>query len=347
MKIGILTFHWGTNYGAILQAWCLQEYLSEQGHMVEIINYHPSQYDFSWRRIIRHPSLWKTVPRALANRKKEELLVTFREKYLHETKRFYSFAKLRNELDSYDVLISGSDQVLNPGFTLHGEKGEPSPAYWLGIDDVHCRRLAYAVSFGCEKYPENAAQLAKNWVNGFDAVGTRERTGQYILDELKYKGPKCVVPDPTLLLGVRLYSKLGIKVSPVHAEYTCVYMLRHEVNVPGNIRYIDEKHHPLTMEQWLTTISNAGSIITNSYHGTLMAIYAHVPFAILLETGSGSGMNDRFFTLLDKLGCTNRVATTVEEATELLKRPIDFKALDEAILNYKTIGTEFLKDNIQ
>lgn len=29
-KIGILTFHWSTNYGAILQAYCLQEYLREQ-----------------------------------------------------------------------------------------------------------------------------------------------------------------------------------------------------------------------------------------------------------------------------------------------------------------------------
>ena len=32
MKIGIVTFHSAHNYGAVLQAWSLQEYLNKQGH---------------------------------------------------------------------------------------------------------------------------------------------------------------------------------------------------------------------------------------------------------------------------------------------------------------------------
>lgn len=55
MKIGIMTFHWATNYGAVLQAYCLQEYLREQGHDVEIINYKPMQYDFSWKKYLGTP----------------------------------------------------------------------------------------------------------------------------------------------------------------------------------------------------------------------------------------------------------------------------------------------------
>ena len=38
MKIGIVTFHSAHNYGAVLQAWSLQEYLKEQGHQPEIVN---------------------------------------------------------------------------------------------------------------------------------------------------------------------------------------------------------------------------------------------------------------------------------------------------------------------
>ena len=38
MKIGIVTFHSAHNYGAVLQAWSLQEYLKQQGHEVEIVN---------------------------------------------------------------------------------------------------------------------------------------------------------------------------------------------------------------------------------------------------------------------------------------------------------------------
>lgn len=47
MKIGILTFHWATNYGAVLQSYALQEYLSAHGHEVCIINYKPKNYDIS------------------------------------------------------------------------------------------------------------------------------------------------------------------------------------------------------------------------------------------------------------------------------------------------------------
>ena len=39
MKIGILTFHRAHNYGAVLQAYALQEVLKNCGHDVEIIDY--------------------------------------------------------------------------------------------------------------------------------------------------------------------------------------------------------------------------------------------------------------------------------------------------------------------
>ena len=39
MKIGILTFHRAENFGATLQAYALQTYLSQLGNDVEIIDY--------------------------------------------------------------------------------------------------------------------------------------------------------------------------------------------------------------------------------------------------------------------------------------------------------------------
>ena len=41
MKIGILTFHCAHNYGAVLQAYAIQEQLKLMGFDVEIINYRP------------------------------------------------------------------------------------------------------------------------------------------------------------------------------------------------------------------------------------------------------------------------------------------------------------------
>ena len=50
MKIGIITFHWGTNYGGILQAYALQNFLSKKGHDVFIIDYKPNRYNKSFIR---------------------------------------------------------------------------------------------------------------------------------------------------------------------------------------------------------------------------------------------------------------------------------------------------------
>ena len=39
MKIGILTFHYAYNYGALMQAWALKEFLISKGHDVSFVNH--------------------------------------------------------------------------------------------------------------------------------------------------------------------------------------------------------------------------------------------------------------------------------------------------------------------
>ena len=77
MKIGILTFHWATNYGAVLQTYALQTFLESKGHEVVIINYKPRNYDNNFwtyirnRKFLKH-SLYKN------ELKKEAALSEFR-----------------------------------------------------------------------------------------------------------------------------------------------------------------------------------------------------------------------------------------------------------------------------
>ena len=52
MKINTLTTYDVYNYGASLQAYALQQYLTNLGHEVEIINYQPDyltrKYNYKW-----------------------------------------------------------------------------------------------------------------------------------------------------------------------------------------------------------------------------------------------------------------------------------------------------------
>ena len=43
-KVGILTWHYYSNYGSALQAYALQSLLKQQGYNVDIINYRNVKY---------------------------------------------------------------------------------------------------------------------------------------------------------------------------------------------------------------------------------------------------------------------------------------------------------------
>ncbi len=343
MKIGILTFHWATNYGAVLQAYALQEYLIGCGHDVEIINYKPKVYDFSWMIFLRNPKALLSFRKEMKARKQEKLLSLFRKK-LKLTTRHYTLNEIEQVSFDYDLIISGSDQILNPFFTINGE-GKPTSSYYLSFTKNIEQKIGYAVSFGCVDYPEYAKQYAKQWINNFDKIGVRESTGLKILKSLGYKNDGIIVPDPTILMGKELFEEVTIETPKEASDYLCVYMLRRKIRVKGeNIVYIDGNHKPLTMGQWLGYIKNARALITNSYHGVIMALFFHVPFVVDIEQKTGVGMNDRFVTLLQRLDLLERIFKSDSGTLmEIMRKPIHWEKVDVLLEQYSDIGRTFLK----
>lgn len=53
MKIGILTFHWAVNHGAILQTYATTKYLTSKGHNVEIVDYFPKERELNFKTLFR------------------------------------------------------------------------------------------------------------------------------------------------------------------------------------------------------------------------------------------------------------------------------------------------------
>lgn len=346
MKIGILTFHWATNYGAVLQAYALQEYLTEQGHVVDIINYKPKQYDFSWKRFFLHPSFLLSFRRVLVVHSKEQKIESFRLKYLCRTERVYTQDNAIHIIKEYNALISGSDQILNPFFTLKGE-GRNTSIYYLNFPKLQCLKIGYAVSFGCTQYPENAETIAQQYIQAFDSIGVREKTGIGILSQLSFSKKSTVVPDPTVLKGKSLFDKIKICDYSSQGDYICVYMLRRKLKgtISGKIIYIDELHESYTMEEWLGLIRYSKSLVTNSYHGMIMAILFHVPFVVNIETGSEVGMNDRFYTILSYLGLMNRIVNgNLNELVE--NSDIPWQVIDTKLDSFRNLGVDFLNQTI-
>ena len=341
MKIGIITFHWATNYGAVIQAYALFDYLESRGHQVEIINYKPSRYDWMpFRIVLSNPA--QLLPQ-IKLYQREQLINRFRRSYLKMTKRYKTSTELKELAYSYDVIISGSDQVLNPSFTKGGE-GKQSDAYYIGFSGENTKRIGYAVSFGCRDYPKDAFEFAKEWIHNFDSIGVRETSGLDILKAFQYGQYYTVVPDPTLLCGKNMFEKLRLP-SLIKDPGICVYILGNiKVDLPDykHKTFIDEAHESINMEQWLCYIRDAEFFVTNSYHGMLMALLFHTPFAVIMNKRS-VGQNDRLSTVLDKLGLSSRLINNEAAHISFIKDvEVNWEEVDKKIALFRREGEAFL-----
>ena len=352
LKIGIITFHWGTNYGAVIQAYALQTYLSKLGHDVSIINYRPKRYKKTLLKCFLTPRIWNYKSR-IKEYLKEFKLKKFRSKYLNETILYKSQNGLKCNAPKLDVYICGSDQIWNPTFTIGGE-GKPTSTYFLNFGGSHVRRIAYAVSFGCKDYPKAAAEIAKKYISSFKAISVRENSGLEIVSKLGVNNA-VKLADPTLLLKKKEYEVI-LKQKAKTRNNAFVYILRGENQVTKKIKaYLNRNYaiespnsffNQYSLEGWLGGIYNASIVLTNSFHGMVFALIFHVPFIVLPAKRKGSGMNDRFNTLLSHLNLEHRMITEfeVDKLDKLIQEEIDWHKIDQLLAKYKSTTDIFFNE---
>ena len=308
MKIGILTFHWATNYGAVLQCYALQKHLESMGHEAKIINYKPRQYDDNIYTFLRFRK-FLNLREYINNRKKESALCKFRYEYLHQTKRIYQCKDMASLASQFDIIISGSDQVLNPSFLLSGEgRGVVSPTYFLGFP-FNGKRIGYALSFGCVTYPEKAREIAVEYIKDFDIISVREKTGVDILKSMG-RNDAIIVSDPTLLQHTLFYHTLADESEPLQIKsYIYSFFIRHIEDRKSAVNSVfknstllwNNEDGDYSLQGWLSKIKYADFVVTDSFHCVVMCLKFHKPFAVVTELKGNLGMNDRFYTLLSKI----------------------------------------------
>lgn len=343
VKIGIMTFHWAANHGALLQTYALQKSLEElvPGSNVVIVDYKPAKYDWNLKKVINSRNL-RVVRENLREVKKEKLLTPFRNS-IQKTKRYYSVEQLMEQPPECDVFISGSDQIWNEYYTMQGE-GKPTAAYYLPFGS-NAIRISYAASFGSTSLKPEMQAYILPYLQELDGISVRERTGKEILDQM---GIPCqIVCDPSVLMDREAYCNIAQRA--FSGKYTAKYFLRGEsAEAAKVIQYFkkDGKVRDITllsMEKWVGAIQHAEFLLTNSFHGMMVALKLHVPFAIFLSEGVLSGMNDRFYTLLDRLGLTNRIVGADTSLVYLKQETINWNHADRVMEEYAAESVEFLQ----
>jgi hypothetical protein len=358
MNIGIITFHWATNYGAILQAYALQEYLLDMGFNVSIINYRPINYkkklrDFIFTKLfLKHPS---TIFEFFKERKLED----FRKEYLNETKLYNSLKELKINPPCFDIYITGSDQVWNEFFTLKGE-GSITTSYLLDFGPHKIKRIAYAISFGCDKFKKEASDVVKPYLKNFLAISVREKSGRKILESMGSSNIR-ILPDPTLLLPAKKYIAIfenSFKIRQEEHKYIFLYLLHGNdfemtkvkkfLSKKYNITTINKFFQPMTIAEWLGSIFYSKVVVTNSYHGMLFSIIFNKPFIIVLSNRNIQHMNDRFISLLNYFGLNNRIIYKhdVKLINQLIDDDINWKSINFKINSLQLNSKEYFENNL-
>ena len=99
-----------------------------------------------------------------------------------------------------------------------------------------------------------------------------------------------------------------------------------------------------SIQSWISNIKNAKIVITNSYHGVVFCLHYKVPFIVMLKSKRLTGMNDRFYTLLDSMNLTDRIIdeTEYDEIDNLKYKEINWNNVDCELEIFKQKGVNFL-----
>lgn len=311
MKIGILTFHCAHNYGAVLQAYALSTYLKRCGYDVEIVDYRPFFVEYS------HGIL--PIAKIIKLGLKEGAI--FFLKILPFTIlrgiRAYKFNKFINNLplsihyynrekilDTYDVLICGSDQIWNKKITNGYDK------YYTGQVNTKATYISYGASTELSLVKSDVC-FFKKILNNFKHIGIREKE---LINYLRNLTDSEIVQvlDPVFLLKRQEWLDIAIKPSN-KKPYLLVYQNKrskfvidaayklasqkglevYEITAEAQFFYKKNRKRTLSPYQFLGYFSEAEYVITTSFHGTAFSIIMGKPFKLFLfgESVDGRGLD--------------------------------------------------------
>lgn len=305
MKTVTITLHDTDNCGSSLQAFALQHFLLSCGIENEIVDYVPEYVKNNGTRL-------KTFIRRLVfYRESKERDSKFR-KFVSDNlrltkKRYHTLAELMTDPPEADCYITGSDQLWN---SMYGCGNDP--AFYLDFVKKG-RKMAYAVSLGREKIPQENIEIVGRYAQDFQWISVRESSSVRQVQEILRGKSVDHVCDPVLLNPSQTYR--SIQAPRLYPEpYILVYMAqipdtafveavvrRVRERMDGKVVLIgsyrsrcdcDIHKRDVAPAEFLSLIANAEYIISNSFHATMFSLIYEKQFATILPESNGARIKE-------------------------------------------------------
>ena len=356
MKVGILTFHDGINYGAFFQVYALQSFLLQHGFQCQVINYKSLGFTLReykavlapWRlpkrRIIRNVA--KLGRKSIKNIAK---LAKFKmaHRRLHLTKRIFREDTLATLY--FESIVIGSDEVWNFGSDLIGY----DPVYFSqGLKAG--RIISYAASFGNIKAHEVVPEQLRNALNRIEYVSVRDENSAKIMRAIRKK-PVQITLDPCFLVDLEpeaitpnergfilIYGAFSKKMVWQILEYAR-FVGKKTISAGYNLSWCDISLDTLSPFQWLGYFANCDCVITTMFHGMTFSLLNQREFCMF----STPYRKNKVGNFLSDLGLSNRFVDENESIKDAFAGEIDYSKINARIETKRCQSEEFLLGALQ
>lgn len=352
--------HYGslTNYGALLQAFALQEALKELGHDVTLLR---ASFSFNnvlkkwYKSPLRVFETYRKIQKELqAEKQNPRFFREFAQQHMNLSSEEYHSHKDLLKANLYaDALVTGSDQVWSSKLAF--------PPYFLEFGPTNSIRFSYAASVGSKaRFDEKYLKQLKTKTSSFKGVSVREHDA--LLQCQKAGVDAILVPDPVMLFSKEDWiKKLSIPATTNEEDKYCLVYTVSDKGVVLNeslIEYckknnlkikiiISRKDQEILNEDiqicnpdiptFISLINNASKVVTDSFHGTVFSILCNTPFVVIPKNNYDS----RFATLNEYFNISN--VYSKNDISSALNHNVDFCPINEKLESLRTIGWDFLK----
>lgn len=365
-RIGVISIHYGVNFGSSLQAIALQHYLRKRDSelYVEVINYIPPRFTLKSRiAAVCKGSLSSIAHKAIRFMRFQTNNGRYK-RYLSQnatvSPALYNMKQLENRYKGFDCLIAGSDQIWNSDYNRSVD-----PAYFLRFASEGTRKIAYAASCGKDSFTDDEWEKIREYTSDFSAIGMRESSAVKMMADAGVQGCQFVL-DPTFLLDRNGWSKYERKDPDCPSDYLLLYFLDTDgsdiIRLAKNIARqktlktvlivngrskktregygVDYVAYNKTPDVYIWLFRNASYIVTNSFHG--------VSFSINMERQFVAVKRDKYNTRLDSiLGAMGLLDRYIGTDETTLKDDIDYTEVNGRKAELYEKSTSFLDKAIQ
>lgn len=357
MKTGIITIHYGINYGSALQSYALSKFLSRlENNNVEVINYIPPRYTKK-RRYLQTSKELNGIKKLLyllavaPNTFRYQVIFDrFLKQYLPIGKKVYSLPSLREKYSDYDFLITGSDQVWNTDYNEGVD-----PAYYLAFAGSSTKKISYAASCGKDQFARKELTECKKYWDKFDYLSLREDSTKELFVQMGYVNAIHVL-DPIFLLSKEEWMK-ELPEREIRDGYVFIYALDGDIDnaisIADNIAkekklkiamvsyghvwsndarcdYYLKARSPL---QFLSLLANSDYVVTNSFHGIAFSLRFRKQFVPVPR----DKYNNRIESILRLVELDDRL---FRRGKKYLVEPIDYENRVDIIINEMQIRSK-------